>query len=343
MRLDSQSQTQATMTLHALTQSSGNLGHEKTEYSTARRLILRDGRFLACSEYGAPIGFPLFYLHDAGSSRLEAGFFDAEARRKGFRLIAVDRPGIGESGALPGFTRLSCSDDILQVADALGIERFGILSAGSGSAIALVTAASAPRRVAMVLGLSSQFPLSNSQAGFLSALARASFELCLQAGVGLRLWLRGTSPKRYVQRLRDSLTYADRRLLDNPDIREHLIRVAEEAVRSGGAGIARDAILAMAPLQLATHKLHMPVHLWQGSTESSALQNQQHQFAESLPAATVHRLNNRGRFFFWRHTEEVFAVAQSVLGVGKQGFVVSGGRQVRLPEPDTARSVAMAG
>jgi pimeloyl-ACP methyl ester carboxylesterase len=47
----------------------------------------------------------------------------------GVRLIAVDRPGIGQSQAHGDWTFLSFAEDVRQLADDLGIDKFGMLGA----------------------------------------------------------------------------------------------------------------------------------------------------------------------------------------------------------------------
>jgi len=331
------------MTPHSLTTSRDHLHQSESESDSALRIRLRDGRFLSFTEYGAARGFPLFFLHDSGSSRIEAGFFAMEARRKGFRLIAVDRPGVGGSDTLPDFSREDCADDLLQLADALRLARFGLLGAGSGSAIALVAASRAPQRVAIVLGLSSHLPVANEMTSVMGQTLHAVLGLMLQWAIALRMYVHSACPDRYVERLSESLSYADRRLLDNSGIRAQLVSVAAEAVRAGGAGVARDMVLALSPLALASPRLKMPVHLWLGSTETSAAHQAQRDFSNSLPNGNLHKLNNRGRYFYWRHTEEVFAVAQTALSVTRQDAIVSSTRPGSSANTGVIGEVAMAG
>ena len=59
--------------------------------------FLYKGYRLAYAEFGAMSGTPDFYFHDSGSSRLEASLLHQSAQRDGFRIIAIDRPGIGQS------------------------------------------------------------------------------------------------------------------------------------------------------------------------------------------------------------------------------------------------------
>ncbi len=326
---------------HAFDPSTAPLsGCAQETASGTSRVILRDGRLLAWSDFGASRGFPLIYLHEAGSSRLEARFFDAEARRSGFRIIAVDRPGLGESDPHALMTRATCADDLLQLADQLGLGEFGMLSSGAGSAIALVTAASAPERVKLVLGLSSQLPVCKAGERFACRLLRGFLSSLLRCILSLRLALGKSTPEQYLHRLRESLTYADRRLLDNPGIRLKLVESASEAVRHGVGGVARDTALSFAPLNVAAASLPMPVHVWLGSVVHLAQFSAVPSFVDSLPRGVLHRLGNHGRYFFWRYSESVFATATRILEdqiTSESGL----GSRYRRQTPDALRRAAV--
>jgi pimeloyl-ACP methyl ester carboxylesterase len=65
-------------------------------------LTLPDGRRLAYAEYGDPNGHPVFYFHGTPSSRLEPLILGDEAiAQSGLRVIAPDRPGVGQSDFQP--------------------------------------------------------------------------------------------------------------------------------------------------------------------------------------------------------------------------------------------------
>lgn len=277
------------------------------------RFPLRDGRRLAWSEFGITRGFPIFYLHAAGSSRLEAAFFDAEARRAGYRLLAVDRPGLGESDSHAGMSRASCTDDLLQLADHLGLLEFGILSAGEGTGMALAVAAMAPERVKLVLGVSSQLPVCRAREALGCRMLRKSLATVLQGILALRLTFANSTPEQYLCRLSESLAYADRRLLGDPAIRFTLTQSTYEAVRHGVSGVARDTALALAPLNVSAASLAMPVHVWLGAVEHLGQYSSVPSFIDSLPQGVLHRLCNHGRYFFWRYSENVFVTATRLL------------------------------
>ncbi len=87
---------------------------------------LRDRRRIQSLEIGKSDGSPIFHFHGNGSSRLEVLTVQAVAEHLGVRLICLDRPGIGGSDERRGYQLLDWPDDVVEVADQLGIERFAV-------------------------------------------------------------------------------------------------------------------------------------------------------------------------------------------------------------------------
>jgi pimeloyl-ACP methyl ester carboxylesterase len=114
-----------------------------------RALTLSDGRLLSVWEGGDPAGVPVVYFHGTPSSRLQAVSGHEAAVRNGVRLIAANRPGYGADP--DGASSLSSvARGIVEVADLLGLERFGVLGVSGGGPYALASAALFPERVAAV-------------------------------------------------------------------------------------------------------------------------------------------------------------------------------------------------
>jgi len=67
-------------------------------------LKLNDGRQLCYDDLGQPGGKAVFYFHGVPSSRLDWRVWGNEAalHSLGVRLIAIDRPGTGQSSFQPG-------------------------------------------------------------------------------------------------------------------------------------------------------------------------------------------------------------------------------------------------
>src|SRR5579884_1106386 len=120
-------------------------------------LRLRDGRALGYAEAGASAGTPVIHCHGEPSSRLEVLLFAEVAASLGVRLIGLDRPGFGRSDLKPGWQMLDWPDDVAEVADQLGIDRFAVTGFSGGGPFVLACAYKIPHRLT-ACGLISTFP-----------------------------------------------------------------------------------------------------------------------------------------------------------------------------------------
>jgi pimeloyl-ACP methyl ester carboxylesterase len=108
--------------------------------SADRTLRLGDGRRLGYAERGDPGGRPLLYFHGWPGARVEARLADEPAKAAGVRLVALDRPGMGFSDFQRGRTFVDWSADVVEVADALQLDRFAVLGISGGGPYAAACA-----------------------------------------------------------------------------------------------------------------------------------------------------------------------------------------------------------
>jgi pimeloyl-ACP methyl ester carboxylesterase len=101
---------------------------------------------LELAEYGDHDGSPVVFHHGTPGT-CGAGAIVAEAAtRHGVRLIAVSRPGYGTSATTPPGLA-SVASQVADLADELGIQRFGVWGLSGGGPYALAQAAVTPDRV----------------------------------------------------------------------------------------------------------------------------------------------------------------------------------------------------
>jgi pimeloyl-ACP methyl ester carboxylesterase len=112
-----------------------------------RILTLADGRRLAWREYGDPDGAPCVYITGTPASGLAGAAFDDDARAAGVRLVSIDKPGYGASDIDPHRSLLSAADEVRQLADHLGLDRFAVLGQSGGGPFALACAYAMPDRL----------------------------------------------------------------------------------------------------------------------------------------------------------------------------------------------------
>lgn len=157
-----------------------------------RLVEVRDGRRIGVASYGQPDSpVCLFYFHATTSSRLEARLFDPAGRSLGVRVIGLDRPGAGRSDPQPGRRLLDWPDDVADVADHLGIDRFAVVGQSVGAAHALVCGHALPGRVSLAVPINSLIPVVWQPELAADALPSERFPLLFgRATAVLRLALR---------------------------------------------------------------------------------------------------------------------------------------------------------
>lgn len=118
---------------------------DQVGWNSRKQVVMTtDGRRLAYIEGGA--GYqPLFLLH--GYTDSSRSWSLIEPHLAGFRLVIPDLPGHGLSTAMPEPTVEAFADDIVQLADTLGVGQFAIAGHSMGALTALALAARHGRRV----------------------------------------------------------------------------------------------------------------------------------------------------------------------------------------------------
>src|SRR5262245_53663208 len=98
-----------------------------------RTIALRDGRRLAYLELGRPNGTPVIHCHGTPSSRVEGALvYGTAAGDAGLRVIVPDRPGVGESDFQPGRRIVDWPADVVDLAEAIDLQRFAVLGSSGG-------------------------------------------------------------------------------------------------------------------------------------------------------------------------------------------------------------------
>jgi pimeloyl-ACP methyl ester carboxylesterase len=214
---------------------------------------LRDGRRLGYAELGDPGGHPLLYFHGFLGSRVEGRVGDEAAKATGVRVIALDRPGMGLSDFQPERSFLDWPEDVSQVADALGLERFAVLGISGGSPYAAVCAWTLPQRLTSAGIVSGISPLDVP--GATHGMSRQNRLLLQKVGhlpVLPRLLMgmaaaQARRPDRAPEQGRRAFAAVDQPYLDRPELREALAATLAEAFRRGGRGPAWELRLYTRP------------------------------------------------------------------------------------------------
>jgi len=227
--------------------------------------------FLAC---GDASGRPVFYCHGFPGSRLEVLLADRIAAQKGIRLIGVDRPGYGLSDDRPGRSLSNWADDVAELADRLGIERFSILGASGGGPYAVACACRLRDRllaVGIVCGLApiTAHGILRGMTGFNRfglRLAATAPLLVKQFFLPIAALLKHR-PQWVLSSIARRAGQPDRWVLSRPEIRATMCGSFREAMRVGLSGAVRDVVLYSRAWGLHLSEITVPVNLWHGEKD----------------------------------------------------------------------------
>lgn len=284
---------------------------------TERRIRLADGRRLGYAEYGDPEGKPVFYCHGFPASRLEAALLDAAARRTGVRVIAADRPGYGLSDFQPHRRIGDWPGDVVELADALGINRFSIIGVSGGGPYALACARKIPQRLAaagVVCGLG---PVTEPWATRdmqwnrrlilrVARLAPWTLRLLYRVALGPVLHRR---PAMLLSVMSHTPVLQDRMVLERPDVRRTLLASVLESVREGPAGILHELFLYTHDWDFRPEEITMVVDLWHGEADPVVPVSHAHALVERLPRIHPAILSGEGHFSLpINHMERILSV-----------------------------------
>ena len=228
--------------------------------ATCRDLRLNDGRTLRVHDAGGPQdAFVLIWHHGSPQTGALLEPLVAAAAGRGIRLLSYARPGYGGSSPLAHRTVATAADDVAQLADALGIERFAVMGASGGGPHALACAALLPDRVTGAACLSSPAPYTTEFDWWAGMVAPG----------GLRASLDGRDARaRYAATAEfdvESFTPRDWEALER-----RWTALGDDAQRAGAAGpdgFVDDDVAYVTPWGFDVAQIEVPVLLVQGGED----------------------------------------------------------------------------
>jgi len=282
------------------------MGNDRTD----QQIKLSDGRTLGYAEYGAPEGKPVFYFHGFPSSRLDWPLFDtgAIAAQLNARIVAADRPGYGLSDSKRGREFLDWPDDVVELANALQVDRFAVLGISGGGPYAAACAYRIPERLtatAIVCGMGpSEAP---------GVWEGVSMLMPAQSPEERRQMLMGVAGDMDLMVSGMNQTYPqghpDRVILDRPELVKAFVDAMREVFRSGIDGADQDAALYTRPWRFRLQDIAAEVHLWHGELDINVPVSVGHYVADAIPNCHATFLKDEGHFTLpINHIREILSI-----------------------------------
>lgn len=200
-----------------------------------------DGRDLAFSEWGPPLGSPVFFLHGTPGSRY-LRHVGGQYERTGVRVITYDRPGYGGSSRLAGRTVAQAAQDVATIAEHLALERFAVVGVSGGGPHALGTAAAMPDRVSRCATIVGAGPHDAEDLDVFAGMSDEELEewRCAQQGEDCLIGEFYTESLDWVESLRELSGFPEQ-------VRDMLVEGFREALAPGPYGMADDYAAQLKP------------------------------------------------------------------------------------------------
>lgn len=281
------------------------------------RVRLRGGRSLAYAEWGDKHGSPVFFFHGAPGSRLWCPD-EGATRAAGVRLIAVDRPGFGRSTLQTDRRLEDWPLDVVELADALGLERFAVAGFSAGGPYALACAALIADRVTRaglvgtttrpLLGerLGAIAPRDDRQRRVLELLQHGDREAAAeQLAADEADWTRTVceDPQRFFDPF--PLNDQNRWFREDPARLGPFLRAVGEALRQGSAGLAWERVVQFEPCPFALDGLSVDIVIWHGRLDVVTSYTAAELLAARIPNRKLTIWPDEGHLGIARHWDEI--------------------------------------
>lgn len=277
-------------------------------------VILDDGRTLHAYDTGEPGDgrLPVVWQHGTPSlGRPPAPLFPA-AERLGIRWVSYDRPGYGGSTPRPGRDVASAAADVARVADALGIDRFGVVGHSGGGPPALACGALLPDRVVSVVCAAGLAPYGAEGLEWFAGMARSPEE-------SMRAAVAGREAK---QRYETSRADDDGSAFTSADIDAFggvwswVLEVVRPAVLAGPAAAIDDDLSYVAPWGFDPAVVSGPVLVLHGDEDRMVPSSHGRWLADHCPSAELRLYPRDGHVSVLNAMESALEWLRSRAGAG---------------------------
>ncbi|KAL2802993.1 Alpha/Beta hydrolase protein [Aspergillus granulosus] len=286
---------------------------------TNQTLPLCDGRILGFAEYGSPTGFPVLYFHGFPSSRLEGSGVDGNARRRGLRIISLDRPGYGLSTFKPNRRITDWPSDVKSLADHLRIPKFAVLGGSGGSPYALACAHALPHERLSAVGIFAgaapweagiqHISPSRRILSWAAASSPKALGVLFSGVIGASRWAATTSPvTRWLDTWLEKQESLEKSELSTKQRREEVLAMAFEAFAQGPAATVQEASLLSHDWGLRLEDVaYNRIQIWHGEKDANVPVEMVKYMTERLPNADLCVYKGETHYTLSRHIDEIFS------------------------------------
>jgi pimeloyl-ACP methyl ester carboxylesterase len=282
--------------------------------------VLKDGRKLGYAEGGDLDGKPIFHFHGHPGSRLELRMLGEKPKEYGFHIISVDRPGFGLSDFQLRRTLLDWPDDVIELADHFGLDKFGVLGVSGGGPYAIACAYKIPKSLIYCGIISGSGPYNLSKKGMMWA-NRVSLFVARKIPSLLKKMVKAQAKsyddsekaQKFMESMAKKLPEPDREWLQNPQYLDILIEDGKESFRAGLDGVVHEnKIYAKSwGFELKDISPDLQVYIWHGELDVNVPSSIGRKMCELIPNCKGFFFPNEGHLSIANCLDEILETLKS--------------------------------
>ncbi len=277
----------------------------------------RDDRTLAVATLGDPSGYTVFLHHGTPGSAAFVDMFEEFVAGSGLFLVAMSRPGYGESTRREGREIVSVVEDVRCVLDALGRDEYVSVGWSGGGPHALACGSVDVGRCRKVWSLAGVVPIDvdfDWTAG-MGPENREEFALSLEGGPIYEAHVASAGeafshadPDNILELFGGLLSNADRDVLNNLDTRRNFANNCRRGFSHGYYGFRDDDRAFVTPWGFDVATVHVPVSVWYGDQDLMVPPTHGAWLAQHLDNVDVRHFDREGHIsLVVSHVDELFS------------------------------------
>ena len=220
-----------------------------------------------------------------------------------FRLIAVDRPGYGESTAQKNLTFLKFASQIRSLFKEQKIDKFSIISVSGGAPYALAVAFLMKDQVLKLTSVGGIAPLTLKNFKYMNRVQKKTWfaqrlipTSVLHFGLN-RVWAKGLDKlEETLFTETENFSEPDRKVFQHPEIQPVLLESTQLALKQGPAGIIHDIKIFAKDWGFPLGEITCPVTLWHGGADDVVHIRFAQDMQSYLPTSKLNFIEDEGHY-----------------------------------------------
>lgn len=261
------------------------------------------GKKLLIQEWGSEDLPVVLFVHGFPGCADHGGLMAASSKWGAFRLIAMDRPGYGQSDLQKNITPSKFAGQIKGLLDEKGVDELSIITVSGGAPYAMAVAYLLQKRVRKMTSVAGAAPLTLKNCRYMSSAQVRMWMLrtfvpqsVLEYTMG-RLWKSGIEKvDQFLFSESNEFSPPDQEVFAHAEIGPLLMSTLKTALLQGPGALLEDLQVIKSAWGFPLHEITCPVTLWHGGSDNVIHYKYAYEMEKLLPKAKLKFISDEGHY-----------------------------------------------